>query len=987
MKRMLSRIPNVVLLLLLLLGITLGSGCGGSSSLTIAFTTSPQILDAGRASHFMTIQIQDSKGNPYSPKTETVISLISTSSKGRFDTSATGTFSGDITSVTISKGTAVASFYYMDTTAGSPTITVAESPSQGWTAATQVETVKSAALDHFSFATISNQTENSTFSVSITALDVYGNTITSYTDTNTLSDTTGTISPITTGAFTGGIWTGNITVASVQSGVTITTSGGAKSGVSNAFDIVTGIVGAITKLAFTTIPQTIDAGNISGIITLQTQDTSSNQFNVTADTTINLTSNSTNGTFYSDAEGLNSITQVTIKAGESSASFYYKDTTAGSPTITGAESPSQGWTAATQVETINTAALDHFSFAAISNQTENVAFSVSITAQDVYGNIVTSYTDTNTLSDTTGTISPITTGAFTGGIWTGNITVASVRSGNTITTSGRGKSGVSNTFNIVSGAAGASAKLAFITVPQTIDAGNVSGIITLQTQDTSNKPYNVTANTVINLTSNSTNGTFYSDAEGLNPITLVTIKAGEGSASFYYKDTTAGSPTITGAESPSQGWMAATQVEVVNAGALDHFSFATISNQTEKVAFSVSVTAQDVYGNTVTSYTDTNTLSDTTGSISPITTGAFTGGIWTGNITVTSVQSGFTITTSGGGKSGVSNVFDIVAGAITKLAFTTTPQTIDAGNVSGIITLQTQDTSSNPYNVTADMVINLTSNSANGTFYSDAEGLNPTTLVTIKAGKSSASFYYKDTAAGSPTITVAESPSQGWTAATQLETINPATPDDTASKTGFPLFMVIIIGAGGIILGLIVGYLVFFRIKHSTNQKIKEIELKPQSISTAAETKIEIVDTTKQEQVLEVTQSTAEIPDATRQEQVPEVTQSTARIADATRQEQVSDLLLEIETNRRIATTSVKDSLVAFQTQIWDFKHDEVNSLSATVKEELTKAYTAIYQANSIVWLTNQLGRRSSNLDDNYAKLCASIADQLDRVRQLIGQS
>jgi len=564
MKRMLSRIPNVVLLLILLLGITLGSGCGGSSSLTIAFTTSPQILDAGRASHFMTIQIQDSKGNPYSPKTETVISLISTSSKGRFDTSATGTFNGDITSVTISKDTTIASFYYKDTTAGSSTITVAESPSQGWTAATQVETVKSAALDHFSFATISNQTENIAFGVSITAQDAYGNTITSYTDTNALSDTTGSISPITTGAFTSGIWTDNITIASVQSGITITTSGGGKSGVSNVFDIVAGAASVSNKLSFITVPQTIDAGNVSGIITLQTQDTSSNQFNVTADTVINLTSNSANGTFYSDAEGLNPITLVTIKAGESSASFYYKDTTVGSPTITGAESPSQGWTAATQVETVNAASLDHFSFAAISNQTEKVAFSVSITAQDAYGNIVTSYTDTNTLSDTTGSISPIITGAFTGGVWTDDITITSIQSGVTITTSGGGKSGVSNAFDIVAGIVGAITKLAFTTVPQTIDAGNISGIITLQTQDASSNPYNVTADMVINLTSNSANGTFYSDAEGLNLITLVTIKAGESSASLYYKDTAAGSPAITVVESPSQGWTAATQRETIN---------------------------------------------------------------------------------------------------------------------------------------------------------------------------------------------------------------------------------------------------------------------------------------------------------------------------------------------------------------------------------------------------------------------------------------
>ena len=881
MKRVLSRIPNVVLLLLLLLGITLGSGCGGPPVLTIAFTTSPQVLDAGIVSGVMTIHILDAKGMPYSPETDTVITLTSTSSTTKFLTSSTGNWY--VTSVTMPKGSTSVSFYYKDTTAGSPTIR-AEAPSQGWTAATQKQTVNAAALDHFSFATIGNQTENIAFSVNITAQDVYGNTVTSYTDTNALTDTTGTINPTVTGTFTGGIWMGNITIASVQSGVTITTSGGGKSGVSNAFDIVAS-TSASAKLAFTTAPQTIAAGNVSGIITLQTQDASSNPYNVTANTTINLMSSSASGTFYSDAAGLKPITLVTITAGANSASFYYKDTPAGSPTITVAEAPSQGWTAANQTQTVNAAALDHFSFAIISNQTENVAFSVNITAQDVYGNTVTSYTNSNTLTNTTGTISPTTTGAFAGGIWMGNITIASVQSGVTITTSGGSKSGVSNAFDIVSGAV-TSAKLAFTTAPQTIAAGNVSGIITFQTQDASSNPYNVTADTTINLTSSSASGTFYSDAAGLNPISLVTINAGASSASFYYKDTTAGSPTITVAESPSQGWTAAAQVESV-------------------------------------------------------------------------------------------------AGVIAKLAFTTTPQTITAGNVSGIITLQTQDTSSNPYNVTANTIINLTSSSANGTFYSDAAGLNPINRVTINAGGNSASFYYKDTKAGSPTITAAESPSQGWTAATQYETINRAAPP---AGTGISLLLVIIIGAGCIILGLLIGYLIYLRKKSPATQKESVKEIQPRPISTMAERQAEVAEAAEQEQVPEVTQKTAEVAEAAEQEQVPEVAQKTAQMADATRKDPTSDLLLEIETNHRIATTRAKDSLIAFQTQVWDSKRDEV-SLSAIVKDELTKAYSSISLANRIVSLATDMGRRSPTMDDNYATLCKGIADRLDKVRQLIEQS
>lgn len=112
----------------------------------------------------------------------------------------------------------------------------------------------------------------------------------------------------------------------------------------------------ISKIVFTTSVQSITAGVISAIMTIQTQDSSSNPCNVNSGTNINLTSSSGNGKFYSDAEGTDQITSVTITTGINSASFYYKDTTAGSPTLTATESPSQGWTSATQQETITAAA-------------------------------------------------------------------------------------------------------------------------------------------------------------------------------------------------------------------------------------------------------------------------------------------------------------------------------------------------------------------------------------------------------------------------------------------------------------------------------------------------------------------------------------------------------------------------------------------------------------------------------------------------------
>ena len=815
---------------------------------------------------------------------------------------------------------------------------------------------------------------------------------------------------------------------------------------------------AVLSVTFATSPQVLNVGIVSGIMTIQIEDGNGAPVNLKTDTDFNLTSTSPTGRFSLSQSFSWYITSVTVPSGSSSVSFYYKDTTAGSPTITATESPSQGWTAGTQTQNVNSGPLDHFSFAAIANQTNSAAFNVTITAQDTYGNTVTSYSGINSLSNTTGTITPITTGAFNNGVWTDKITITSAQSKVTITTSGGGKNGTSNEFNVV---AGTISKLAFSSAPQILAAGDLTGEITLQSQDASNNPYNAAENTVIHLTSNSARGTFYSDAAGLNPITLVTINAGSSSASFFYKDTTAGSPIITATESPSQGWTAATQSQNVNSAALDHFSFAVIADQTQNNAFNVTITALDTYGNTVTSYSGANSLTDTTGTITPATTGAFKNGTWSDKITIASIQNKITITTSGGDKSGVSNEFNIVAGTISKLAFTSAPQTLTAGNMSGIITVTTKD------NVTENTTINLSSNSASGTFYSDVAGLNPITQITINAGSNSANFYYKDATAGSPTITA--SSAQGLTAAIQTQTINPVPVSEITPKTGFSTSLVIIIGIGGIILGLLVGYVIFSRIKRAAVSTKKEItvekdietrqEKKPEATPQVNQViaipkkqapevnqrKAEPPAVIKQTPAPEVSPKKAETPRAARRAEVPEpasqkidtvskqkdqipevpqkIRKETATAKDSTSElkkepatakdstsdlkkeptaakdstfelkkepvtakDSMSELLIEVEANSRIAATSAKDNLVAFQTKAWESKREEINALPANIMEELTRAYSAISLANSLVWLAAETGRHSPSLDDQYAKLCKGIAERLDKVKQPLEQ-
>ncbi|MGH7703947.1 MAG: hypothetical protein ACREMO_12700, partial [Gemmatimonadales bacterium] len=107
-----------------------------------------------------------------------------------------------------------------------------------------------------------------------------------------------------------------------------------------------------TKLSFSTSPFSTVVGQCSPTVTVQTQNTGGTATNPTSNATVNLSSTSGGGAFFSNATCTSSISSVTIPTSGNTASFFYKDTTAGTPTITAAAT---GLTSATQGETINKA--------------------------------------------------------------------------------------------------------------------------------------------------------------------------------------------------------------------------------------------------------------------------------------------------------------------------------------------------------------------------------------------------------------------------------------------------------------------------------------------------------------------------------------------------------------------------------------------------------------------------------------------------------
>jgi hypothetical protein len=103
-----------------------------------------------------------------------------------------------------------------------------------------------------------------------------------------------------------------------------------------------------------------------------------------------------------------------------------------------------------------------------------------------------------------------------------------------------------------------------------------------------------------------------------------------------------------------------------------------------------------------------------------------------------------------------------------ELAFASPPVTLDAGAPSTALTVQLQTAGvADPWPTPVD--VTLVSTSPGGAFSVGASGpWAPTLTLSVAPGATNASFYYRDTAAGSPTITAT---ADGRTPATQVETV------------------------------------------------------------------------------------------------------------------------------------------------------------------------------------------------------------------------
>ena len=785
----------------------------------LRFSAAPSQFVAGQP-QAVTVQLMDDYGNPTTATSNVPITINTSASTGEFSsdgTTWTSSFSG-----TIASGQSSITAQYRDTKAGTITLTAVQTGAP----ATQIEYSPTViAADPVRYAFLSAPqiiAKNATSGAILVQLqDQYGNPAPaagSFTATVTTTSGSGELSlngsdgwqtgsiglSFTAGSSQGIVYYQDPTVGTYQ----LTASGNGLTSAQQGIRVVEGIVAQLNISG----PTTMQAGDAVALdIEAQTGDGLATP--VSDDTTINLTGD---GEFSLTESPWVPITSLTLHAGESDQTVYYRSTTAGTNSLTAQESPSQGWQPGQLDIAVGPTAFYKYAFTAhpATVPVTETSGNFAVTAEDQYGNVVTLDQDT-----TAYLYSSAGSGSFTsdsGGsqtvasvdIPTGSSTAAfyykdTALGSRTITASDQSPldnpdQDIVNATADIDVVGQKASQVNFTTSPRTITAGDMSDAITVQLQKGDGSPAIQDHDVTLNLDNFSGTSalTFYATPDSAStPITTVTVPAGSSTATFYASATKAGDQTvhIYDFNYEDVGLIQASQTMTIKAAAPQSLVFITPEQtiHSNQDSDQMEVELRDAYNNKTATATDTQIQLSST-----CETGSFSltaGGGWT-PITQTTLPANTSdlyfyyrdtdtgtcsLTVSGTNLTSASQNVTIIYSAASQLSFTTSPQTIVAGQTSGTITVSAKDTYGNIAPVDTNTRVYFSSSAASGTFSNNS--------VVIPAGQSSVSVTYQDTAAGTPTLWARDqsgTTDTGLTDASQGITITRGTPTSLTITPG-----------------------------------------------------------------------------------------------------------------------------------------------------------------------------------------------------------
>jgi len=534
-----------------------------------------------------------------------------------------------------------------------------------------------------------------------------------------------------------------------------------------------------SMLAFTTSSQHVVKNVSSSVINFQLQDGSGTASTLSSTTRINLTTTSSTGTFSSSSFFSDVITYVTVAAGTYSGSFYYKDSTPGTYTLTVSESPSQGWTAASQSIYIDNAGTSLYKREiTITAGTVLTDYQVLITVDtqemvDDHSPYVRAdgsdirFYDSDELTALSFWIEDDTMYSTATRIWVKvpEVTVPTKKiymyygSKETTVVSA---SDVTNTFifgddflnattfnNVKwnTSAAGPVFSISSGTL-KGINTGTTAASGRLQSQTRFTAPFVLESSVKVNAIPSSglqTLGVYASSTDGLG---LLCLPSGNPTRYNLRNDGVWAGSVNTG--SIFSGW---------------HY---------ERVTAADSGNAVQIYLNRPdTSQTSTRSVTNVI-SNEPITIGKRYDNAG-GNQTYEAYWNWIFVRKYASTEPTV-NVSTIEGTVITHLEFTTQPQTIVQNKTSTLMSIQTHDVNGNPVAVSSDTSIFLESDPGpSGNFAPEDDPSNwssdNTRTLIIPAGSYQVSFYYKNSQVGTYTIKADETPDVGWSGTTQEEKI------------------------------------------------------------------------------------------------------------------------------------------------------------------------------------------------------------------------
>ncbi|MHA8071868.1 invasin domain 3-containing protein [Aquirufa ecclesiirivi] len=748
---------------------TVVAGAADATASTLT-PTSASIVADGSTTQVLTVTAKDANGNNLTAggATVTITKSSGTGSISSVTDNSNGTYSATVTSPT-----AVGSGVFVATLGASQVKSGTGSQTQS------TITYIAGTASKLVVSTIAGQTAGTAFAVTVTLTDVNGNPVNATADgtvTLTRKTGTGTLGGTLTGTITSGssaLTISGVTYTKAETGVVLTATGSgsgnvaSKLGDSNAFTVV---AGAAAKYLVTSSNSSPTAGG-TVTITAQLVDANNNPV-TTSGNTVTWSKSDANGSF-------SSATSITDANGTATVTFTTHTVSGTSTTITATDNNTLTGTSASFSSTVGTAS--KLVVSTIAQQTAGTGFAVTVTLTDANGNAVNATADgtvTLTRKTGTGTLGGTLTGTIISGssaVTISGVTYTKAETGVVLTATGSGsgnvasKLGDSNAFNVVPGAADATASTLTPSSASIVADGSTTQVLTVTAKDANGN--NLTAGgATVTITKSSGTGSISSVSDNSNGTYSATVTSPTAVGSGIFVATLGASQVKSGTGSQTQSTI------TYIAGTANKLVVSNIAQQTAGTGFNVTVTLTDVNGNPVNATADgtvTLTRKTGTGTLGGTLTGTITSGssaVTISGVTYTKAETGVVLTATGSGsgnvasKLGDSNAFTVVAGAATKYLVTSSNYAPVVGGTT-TITAQLVDAYNNPVS-TANQTINWSKSNANGSFSS-------ATSLTDANGTATVTFTAHTVANTSTTIT-----------ATDNNTLTGTTPTITSDASG-----------------------------------------------------------------------------------------------------------------------------------------------------------------------------------------------------------